>query len=128
MPAAIQFFKELRALARSFGPDKAILTSDCGLSGFVLWADGEAGDHAYSNILGHEEYRREPVRYLAALGTKRWLPCGWLWQELWEAQLDLVRKAGAGIGVANGWLDFAGLAGLTPAARQKYIEQIKSLP
>jgi hypothetical protein len=40
----IQFFKELRALARSFGPDKAILTSDCGLSGFVLWADAEVGD------------------------------------------------------------------------------------
>ena len=127
-PAAIQFFKELRALARSFGPDKAILTSDCGLSGFVLWADAEGGDHAYGNLLGHGEYRREPVRYLAALGTKRWLPCGWLWQELWDAQLDLVRKAGAGIGVANGWLDFAGLAGLTPAAREKYIEQIKSLP
>lgn len=121
---AIAFFKDLRALARSFGPDKAVLTSDCGLSGFVLWADGEGGDHAYDAFVGHEEYRREPVRYLAALGAKRWLPCAWLWQEFWEAQLDLARKTGAGIGVANGWLDFAGLAGLTPEARAKYIRQI----
>lgn len=126
-PSAIQFFRDLRALARSFGGDKAILTSDCGLSGFVLWADGEGGDHAYDAFLGHEEYRKEPVRYLAALGKKRWLPCAWLWQEFWEAQLDLARKTGAGIGVANGWLDFSGLAGLPAAVRERYIGQIKSL-
>jgi hypothetical protein len=126
-PSAIQFFKDLRALARSFGPDKAILTSDCGLSSFVLWADGEGGDHAYPTLLGHEEYRREPVRYIAALGSKRWLPCAWLWQGLWKDQLDLARKTGAGIGVANGWLDYAGLAGLSPAARESYLDDLTNL-
>ncbi len=126
--SAIEFFRELRTIARSFGPDKAVLTSDCGLSSFVLWADGEAGDHGYADLLGHCEYRREPVRYLAALGDKPWLPCAWQWQRFWSEQLDLLIKTGAGIGVANGWLDFAGLAGLPASARKIYIDDIAGFP
>lgn len=125
-PSAILFFRELRKIARSFGPDKAILTADCALSSFVLWADGEAGDHGYAQLLGHSEYRREPVRYLAALGNKPWLPCAWLWQQFWDEQRDLAKKTGSGIGVANGWLDFAGLAGLPDEARNGYRSDIEA--
>ena len=32
------------------------------MSPFVLWADGEVGDHAYPNLLGHQLYTQEPVR------------------------------------------------------------------
>jgi hypothetical protein len=125
--AMIDFMKKLRAVARSFGPDKAILTSDCGLASFCLWADGEGGDHAYPGILGHPEYRSEPIRFLAALGDKPWLPCAWLWRSQWENQLDLARKAGSAVGVANGHYDHSGLVHLSPDARARYLKDIAAL-
>lgn len=125
--AMIDFMKKLRAVARSFGPDKAILTSDCGLASFCLWADGEGGDHAYPGILGHPEYRSGPVRFRAALGNKPWVPCAWLWRSQWENQLDLARKTGAGVGVANGHYDHSGLAHLSPDSRASYLHDIAEL-
>ena len=122
--AMIGFMKALRDVARSFGPEKAVLTSDCGLASFCLWADGEGGDHAYPGILGHPEYLREPVRFLAALGGKPWLPCAWLWRAQWENQIDLARKVGAGIGVANGHYDHSGLAHLLPDSRAGYLRDL----
>lgn len=125
--AMIPFMKALRSVARSFGPEKAVLTSDCGLASFCLWADGEGGDHAYPGILGHPEYRSEPVRFLAALGNKSWLPCAWLWRAQWENQLDLARKVGAGIGVANGHYDQSGLVHLRPESRTRYLRDLADL-
>ena len=75
--AAIDFYRKLRALVHSFGDDKAFFSSDCSMSPFVLWADGDCGDHAYPGLLGHPLYTQEPVRYLAALGDKPWRPCAW---------------------------------------------------
>lgn len=126
-PHAISFFKSLHQIARSFGPDKAILTSDCGLSSFVLWADGEAGDHCYKELLGHPEYRKKPVRYLSALNNKPWIPCSWHWQEFWEYQLELARDSGAGVGVSNGWQDYAGLSHINQTARDRYSRDIKNI-
>jgi hypothetical protein len=123
----IGWMKDLRKLLRSFGPDKALLTSDCSLGSFVLWADAEGGDHAYPAILGEEAYRRSPVRYLAPLGTKPWLPCAWNMQSLWEQQMDLARKTGAGVGVSNGWIEYTGLAHLSPRVRMKMIADIATL-
>ena len=76
-PHAIQFYKAIRSVIKSFGNDKAFFSSDCSMSPFVLWADGECGDHAYPGLLGHPLYTQEPVRYLAALGNKPWRPCAW---------------------------------------------------
>ena len=33
----------MRKLVHSYGDDKAVLTSDCGGSNMVMWADGGAG-------------------------------------------------------------------------------------
>ena len=117
----IPFFQEFRKLMRSFGEDRAILTSDCSLAAFVPWADGEAGDHAYGSLLGNPLYRKMPVRYTAALGDKPWVPCAWNFRRFWEAQMDLARKVGAGVGVSNGWEEYTGLARL-PADAAKKIE------
>lgn len=50
---AIDFYRKLRALVRSYGADKAVFSSDCSDAAFVLWMDGEVGDHAYPSLLGH---------------------------------------------------------------------------
>jgi len=126
-PHSIEFFRELRALVRSHGNDRAVLTSDCSLASFVLWADGEAGDHAYPPLLGHPLYRKTPVRYLAALGNKSWRPCAWLFQKFWGAQMDLARKIGAGVGVSNGWLEYTGLARLPAGVASKMQSDIAAI-
>ncbi len=123
----IEFVRALRAALRSFGADKALVMSDCTLSSFTLWADGEGGDHAYRPLLGHEAYRREPVRYLAALGDKPWTPCAWQFTEFWPEQMDLARKTGAGVGVANGWIEYTGLAALPPAVREQILNDLRTL-
>lgn len=125
---AIPWFRELRRLVRSFGEDRAVLTSDCSLSSFVLWADGEGGDHAYDSLLGHPLYRKTPVRYMAALGEKPWWPCAWDFQRMWNEQIDLARKTGAGVGVSNGWIQFTGLARLPEEAARKIRADIATLP
>ncbi len=69
----IPFQQQLRQLVRSFSDDKAVFTSDCGWTSFVLWADGDSGDH--ENIW-RDEYHKPPVRYLAALITAGCRVCG----------------------------------------------------
>ncbi len=125
--AAIDFHRQLRSLVRSFGADKAVFTSDCSMSGFVLWADGECGDHAYPGILGHPLYTQEPVRYLAALGDKPWRPCAWHFQHMWEPQMKLARQVGAGTGVSNGWIEYTGLVRLPAATKAKMLADIATL-
>ena len=124
---AIEFYRKLRALVRSFGGEKAVLGSDCSMSGFVLWLDGECGDHAYAPLLGHPLYAQSPVRYLAALGDKPWRPCAWHFQKMWDAQMRLARQTGAGVGVSNGWIEYTGLAHLPSEARAKILADIASL-
>jgi hypothetical protein len=126
-PAMIDFLRRLRKIVHGFGRDRAILGSDCSLAGFVLWLDGEGGDHAYGSLLGSDFYRQTPVRYLAALGSKRWLPCAWQFTGFWKAQMDLARKTGAGVGVSNGWIEYTGLNALPPATRQTLLADIASL-
>ena len=123
----IRFVRDLRRLLRSYGSDKALLMSDCCLSSFVQWADGEAGDHAYKTLLGSELYRQPPVRYLAALGRKAWLPGAWQFAGFWDAQMDLARKTGAGVGLSNGWIEYTGLARLAPPLRTKVLSDIREL-
>jgi hypothetical protein len=126
-PGAIEFYRRLRALVRSFGGDKAFFTSDCSMSPFVIWADGECGDHAYPGLLGHPLYSQEPVRYLAALGDKPWRPCAWDFQNMWQPQVKLARQVGAGVGVSNGWIQYTGLTRLPQAVRRRMIADIESL-
>jgi hypothetical protein len=126
-PHAIGFFRDLRKLIRGFGPEKALFSSDCGMSSFVLWADAEAGDHAYEKLLGHPLYLQEPVRYLAALGSKPWLPCAWQFQTMWEEQLAFAKQTGAGVGVSNGWMEYTGLHGLDPEDQEKRRRDLLSL-
>jgi hypothetical protein len=126
-PHSIGFFKDLRRLIRSYGSDRALLTSDCSLASFVLWADGEAGDHAYEPLLGHPLYRKPPVRYLAALGDKPWRACAWHFQKFWDAQMDLARKVGAGVGVSNGWIEYTGLARLPADVAKRMQDDISTL-
>jgi hypothetical protein len=125
--AAIDWHRKLRSLVRSFGDDKAVFTSDCSMSPFVLWADGEVGDHAYPNLLGHPLYAQEPVRYLAALGDKPWRPCAWHWQGMWQQQMRLARQVGAGVGVSNGWAEFTGLTSVDETAKARYLTDIAAL-
>ncbi len=124
----IELMRKLRAVVRSFGSDKALFASDCSMGNFCLWGDGEAGDHCYDRLLGHDLYRQQPLRYLAALGGKPWLPCAWLYKSLWPAQVDLARKAGAAVGLTNGWGDGFGLARLPGDARARMLQDIRSLP
>ena len=126
-PAMIRFMRDLRALIKSFGRDKALLTSDCGMSAFSLWADGEAGDHAYHAYLGQEAYRQPVGAYASVLGGKPWLPCAWRANTLWPAQLDLARRVGAGVGVGNGWVEYGGLAALPPRRRRRILEDLDQL-
>ena len=126
-PHAISFFRDLRTLVRSFGPDKAVFTSDCSMSAFVLWADGDVGDHAYPGLLGNPLFRQAPVRYLGALGEKPWRPCAWHFQHMWKYQMALARQVGAGVGVSNGWLEYTGLHNLPANDRVRIIRDIESL-
>jgi hypothetical protein len=126
-PGGIELVRKLRALVRSFGPDKALLANDCSMSNMVMWADGEAGDHAYPLLLGHPLYQQSPVRFLAALGTKPWCPCAWNFQKLWPEQMALARAVGAGVGVSNGWLEYTGLARLPKTVQRQMIRDIESL-
>lgn len=126
-PQAIDFFKQMHALVRSFGEDKAFFTSDCSMAGFVMWADGEVGDHSYPGLSGHPLYTQEPVRFLAALGDKPWRPCAWMFQRMWATQMKLARQVGAGVGVSNGWIEYTGLHRLPTAVKSKMIADIESL-
>jgi hypothetical protein len=123
----IELIRKMRALVRSFGHNKAFLTSDCSISNTVMWADGEAGDHAYDSLLGHPLYRQGPVRFLAALGGKPWRPCAWDFQKMWPQQMELARAVGAGVGVSNGWIEYTGLARLPETVRLSMIRDIESL-
>jgi hypothetical protein len=106
---------------------KALFASDCSMGNFCLWGDDEGGDHCYDRLLGHELYRKLPIRYMAALGDKPWLPCAWLYKSLWPAQVDLARKAGAAVGVTNGWGDGLGLTRLPEDAKRQMLRDIESL-
>lgn len=123
----IGFIKEMRALIHSYGNDKALLTSDCSMANMVMWADGEAGDHSYPDLLGNPLYRKEPIRYLAPLCKKPWIPCSWHFIQMWEAQMDLARKSGTGVGVANGYIEFNGLKNLPVDIAGKIKKDIQSL-
>jgi len=123
----IELMRKLRELVHSFGPDKALLASDCSMANFALWGDGEGGDHAYDRLLGLPLYRQRPVRYTAVLGRKPWRPCAWCFQSQWDAQMDLARACGAGVGVSNGWNEYTGLSRLPPEVREKMIRDIESL-
>ncbi|MBN1911841.1 MAG: hypothetical protein JW818_19020 [Pirellulales bacterium] len=124
----VELMRSLRKAVRSFGADKALLASDCSMSNFVLWADGEGGDHAYGRLLGHPLYRQMPIRYASALGDKYWRPCAWCFQEQWDAQMDLARKIHDGcVGVSNGWNETTGLAHLPAKVRAKMIADIETL-
>ena len=125
--AAIDFYRRLRTLIHSFGPDKAFFTSDCSMSAFSLWADGEAGDHAYPLLLGHPLYTQEPVRYLAALGEKPWRACAWHFQSMWKTQMDFARQVGAGVGVSNGWIEYTGLSQLPSDVARMIKSDINTL-
>ncbi len=123
----IELMRALRATVRAFGPEKALFASDCSMANFCLWGDGEGGDHCYDRLLGHELYRKSPVRYTAALGSKAWLPCAWLCASLWPAQVDLARTTGAAVGVTNGWGDGFGLARLPAETKAQMLRDIASL-
>ncbi|HMO85032.1 MAG TPA: hypothetical protein PKC18_08960 [Lacipirellulaceae bacterium] len=123
----IRWLKRLRALVRSFGEDRAVLSSDCGLAGFSMWCDAEGGDHAYPQLLGLPQYRAAPARYRAALGDKPWLPCAWQCNRLWDEQLDLARATGAAVGLSNGWIEYTGLTGLEALRRARMLGDLTML-
>lgn len=125
--AAIGFYRKLRALVRSFGSDKAVFSSDCGVTPFVLWADGDCGDHSYPHQLGNPLYTQKPVRYLAALGDKPWRPCAWHFQQMWSAQMTLARQVGSGVGVSNGWMEYTGLTRLPADVKARMLADITTL-
>jgi len=126
-PGGIELMRGLREIVHSFGPDKALLASDCSMGNFCLWGDGEAGDHCYDRLLGNPLYLQEPVRYMAALGDKAWLPCAWLFKSLWPKQMELARQVGAGVSLTNGWGDNIGLARLPEPIKEHMIRDINSL-
>jgi len=123
----IDLMRKLRATVRSFGADKALFSSDCSMGNFCLWGDGEAGDHCYGRLLGNALYRKPPIRYMAALARKPWLPCAWLYKTLWPAQMDLARKVGAAVSVTDGWGDGFGLTRLPEGAKEQMLRDIRSL-
>ena len=124
---SIPYMKQMRELIHSYGKDKALLTSDCSMANMVMWADGEAGDHSYPNLLGNPLYRKEPIRYLAPLGKKPWVPCSWRFIQMWEPQMDLARKSGTGVGVANGYIEFNGLKNLPEDVASQIKKDIQTL-
>ena len=124
---SIPFWKEMRRLIHSFGSDKALITSDCAGTNMVMWADGDGGDHSYEKTLGNPLYRKEPIRYKAALGDKPWVPCSWHFLKMWEPQMDLARKLGTAVGVSNGWIEYNGLHGLDEETAIRLKKDIQSL-
>lgn len=126
-PGAVEFYKKLHELVHSYGSDKALLTSDCSLASFVHWADGEAGDHAYDFLLGHPLFLKTPVRYLAALGRKPWIPCAWQFLGYWKEQMALSSLTGSGVGVSNGWIEYTGLSRIPKEVRAKTLADIARL-
>lgn len=126
-PHSVDFFKKIHALVRSFGEDKAFFTSDCSMAGFVMWADGDCGDHTYPALSGHPLYTQEPVRFLAALGDRPWRPCAWHFQGMWESQMKLARQVGAGVGLSNGWVEYTGLHRLPAEVKARMIADIESI-
>lgn len=124
---SIPYMIEMRDLIHSYGKDKALLTSDCSMAGMVLWADGEAGDHSYPNLLGNPLYRKMPIRFQAPLCSKPWIPCSWHFIQMWEPQMDLARKINTGVGVANGYIEFNGLKGLPTDVATVIKKDIQSL-
>jgi hypothetical protein len=124
---AIDFYKQMRSLVKSYGRDKAFFSSDCSMSPFVLWCDGECGDHTYPSLLGHPLYTQEPVRYLAALGSKPWRPCAWHFTHMWEEQFSFARQVGAGVSVSNGWIEYTGLKNMPAEIRKEIREDIELL-
>lgn len=125
--AMIAFIKQLRSLVRSFGEDKALLTSDCGLGAFSLWADGEAGDSAYDFLLQQPSFRRKTGGYTSVLNGKPWIPCAWHGVSLWDEQMELARTCGAGVGLGHGWLEYTGLYGLPEEIRMRILHDIRGL-
>ena len=97
------------------------------MSNMVMWADGEAGDHAYPTLLGHPMYAKKPVRYKAALGQKPWTPCAWNFKSLWKEQMDLARHLEVAVGVSNGWEEYTGLNGLDTSMQNRILKDIESL-
>lgn len=124
---AIDFYKKMRALIKSYDKDKAFFSSDCSMSSFVLWSDGECGDHSYATLSGHPLYTQEPVRYLEALGQKPWRPCAWHFQKMWDTQIKLSKQVGSGVGVSNGWMEYTGLTRLSAGFREKMLKDIAEL-
>ena len=124
---AIDFYRKLRSLVRSFGTERAVFSSDCSMAPFVFWFDGECGDHAYEGLLGRASYTRPPVRYLAALGDKPWRPCAWHSQRMWKEQMKLARQVGSGVGLSNGWMEYTGLANLPAKMRSAMLADIQQL-
>jgi hypothetical protein len=124
---SIGVIKDMRSLIHSYGKEKALLTSDCSMAGMVLWADGEAGDHSYPNLLGNPLYRKMPIRFQAPLCSKPWIPCSWHFIQMWEPQMDLARKIKTGVGVANGYIEFNGLRNLPENVATKIKQDIHSL-
>ncbi len=125
--AMIRFMRDLRSLVKSFGEDKAVLTSDCGMSPFALWADGEGGDHAYEAYLGKPAYRAAVGAYASVLHGKPWLPCAWRGVTFWNDQMDLARRIGTGVSIGNGWCEYAGLALLSPGNRGRVLADLATL-
>jgi hypothetical protein len=124
---AIDLYRKMREIVKSFGSERALFTSDCSMTGFCMWADGESGDHAYPGSLGNPLYRQEPVRYLAALGDKPWRPCAWHFRGMWNLQMQLAHQVGAGVGVSNGWIEFTGLNNLPSQQRKRLIADIEQI-
>ena len=124
---SIQFYKDLRKLVRSYGEDKAVLSSDCGMFNSAMWLDGEAGDHAYIHTLGNELYLREPIVMKSVYNDKPWVSCAWQYSGYWKQQMRLARKSGAGVGLSNGWLDACGLPLLPQTTRDRIKADINSL-
>ena len=124
---SITLFREIRKLIRSYGQDKALITSDCGGSNMIMWADADGGDHSYPKLLGNPLYRQEPIRYKAALGQKPWVPCSWHFLKMWDEQIDLAKKIDCAIGVSNGWIEYNGLHGLDEQTRIRLIHDINKL-
>jgi hypothetical protein len=46
---------------------------------------------------------------------------------MWEPQMDLARKSGTGVGVANGYIEFNGLQNLPSTIAGKIKNDIQSL-
>ena len=43
---------------------------------------------------------------------------------MWEAQMNLARQVGAGVGVSNGWLEYTGLTRLPARVKTEMLSDI----